>query len=215
MIVTIGEKIKEARERKGLTQEQLGKMCGTTKQTIFKYENGIITNIPLDKLEKISESLSVNPITIMGWKPEEHSALPSNILPMPNMVKKPRLGTIACGKPILAVEEAEEFDMVPETVACDFTLLCKGDSMINARIFDGDIVYIREQPEVETGQIAAVRIDDAATLKRVYYDRDSGMITLRACNPMYPDMVYKGETLNQIEVLGLAVGFFSKIRHEV
>lgn len=131
MIVTIGEKIKEARERKGLTQEQLGKMCGTTKQTIFKYENGIIKNIPLDKLEKIAESLSVNPIIIMGWKTED-SPLPSNILPMPNMVKKPRLGTIACGKPILAVEDAEEFDMVPETVDCDFTLRCKGDSMINA-----------------------------------------------------------------------------------
>lgn len=214
MIVTIGEKIKEARERKGLTQEQLGKMCGTTKQTIFKYENGIIKNIPLDKLEKIAESLSVNPIIIMGWKTED-SPLPSNILPMPNMVKKPRLGTIACGKPILAVEDAEEFDMVPETVDCDFTLRCKGDSMINARIFDGDIVYIRKQPEVEAGEIAAVRIDDEATLKRVYYDRDSEMITLRACNPLYPDMVYKGEALNQIKVLGRAVGFYSKIRHEI
>lgn len=208
--MTIGEKIKMAREAKGLTQEQLGALCGTTKQTIFKYENGIITNIPLDRLEKMAEVLSITPMSLMGWE----DTLPSNILPLPNMVKKPRLGTIACGKPILAVEDAEEFDMVPDGVNCDFTLKCKGDSMINARIFDGDTVYIRSQPQVENGQIAAVRIGEEATLKKVYYIPGSDRITLRACNPMYADMVYEGDTLNQIQILGLAVGFYSIVRHE-
>ncbi len=208
--MTIGEKIKMAREAKGLTQEQLGALCGTTKQTIFKYENGIITNIPLDRLEKMAEVLSITPMSLMGWE----DTLPSNILPLPNMVKKPRLGTIACGKPILAVEDAEEFDMVPDGVNCDFTLKCKGDSMINARIFDGDTVYIRSQPQVENGQIAAVRIGEEATLKKVYYTPGSDRITLRACNPMYADMVYEGDTLNQIQILGLAVGFYSIVRHE-
>lgn len=208
------ENIKYYREHRGLSQEALAEMVGyKDRSSIAKIESGQV-DLSQSKIAAFAKALGVTPGKLMGIS-EDHSTLPSNILPMPNMVKKPRLGTIACGKPILAVEEAEEFDMVPKTVDCDFTLLCKGDSMINARIFDGDIVYIREQPEVETGQIAAVRIDDEATLKRVYYDRDSGMITLRACNPMYPDMVYKGETLNQIEVLGLAVGFFSKIRHEV
>lgn len=208
--MTIGEKIKMAREAKGLTQEQLGALCGTTKQTIFKYEKGIITNIPLDRLEKMAEVLSITPMSLMGWE----DTLPSNILPLPNMVKKPRLGTIACGKPILAVEDAEEFDMVPDGVNCDFTLKCKGDSMINARIFDGDTVYIRSQPQVENGQIAAVRIGEEATLKKVYYTPGSDRITLRACNPMYADMVYEGDTLNQIQILGLAVGFYSIVRHE-
>lgn len=208
--MTIGEKIKMAREAKGLTQEQLGALCGTTKQTIFKYEKGIITNIPLDRLEKMAEVLLITPMPLMGWE----DTLPSNILPLPNMVKKPRLGTIACGKPILAVEDAEEFDMVPDGVNCDFTLKCKGDSMINARIFDGDTVYIRSQPQVENGQIAAVRIGEEATLKKVYYTPGSDRITLRACNPMYADMVYEGDTLNQIQILGLAVGFYSIVRHE-
>lgn len=139
--------------------------------------------------------------------------LPPNILPVPTLVKKPRLGNIACGKPILAVEDAEEFDMVPENIECDFTLRCKGDSMINARIFDGDIVYIRIQPEVENGEIAAVRIGDEATLKKVYYTPGSDRITLRACNPMYPDLVYDGETLNEIEILGKAVAFTSIIKY--
>lgn len=138
--------------------------------------------------------------------------LPKNVLPLPNLSKKPRLGTIACGKPILAVEDAEAFDDVPDTFACDFTLLCKGDSMINARIFDGDIVYIRQQPEVENGEIAAVRIGDEATLKKVYYTPGSDRITLRACNPMYPDLEYERENLEEIEILGKAVAFTSAIR---
>ena len=86
--------------------------------------------------------------------------------------------------------------------------------MINARIFDGDTVYIRSQPQVENGQIAAVRIGEEATLKKVYYTPGSDRITLRACNPMYADMVYEGDTLNQIQILGLAVGFYSIVRHE-
>lgn len=215
--MTVGEKIKVARERNHLTQEELGQLCGTTKQTIFKYETGVITNIPLDRLEKIASVLNVRPASLMGWEaehPDPPLADVANLLPLPRTVKKPRLGTIACGQPILAVEEADEYDQVPEGVNCDFTLVCKGDSMITARIFDGDIVYIHAQPEVENGQIAAVRIGDEATLKKVYYTPGDNRITLRACNPMYPDMVYTGESLSQVEVLGLAVGFYSTIRHE-
>lgn len=139
--------------------------------------------------------------------------LPSNVLPPPALVPKPRLGTIACGRPILAVNEAEEFDFVPKHLECDFTLLCQGDSMINARIFDGDVVYIRQQPEVENGEIAAIRIGDEATLKKVYYTPGSHRITLRACNPLYPDLEYEGESLNDIEILGKAIAFTSCLRY--
>ena len=135
--------------------------------------------------------------------------LPSNCLPLPRTVKKPRLGAIACGKPILAVENISEYDDVPITIHCDFTLLCKGDSMIDARIWDGDVVYIRQQPEVENGEIAAVRIGEEATLKKVYYN--GRRIILRACNPLYADMEYEGEELNDVEILGKAVAFSSMI----
>ena len=133
-----------------------------------------------------------------------------NIEPVPVFQKKPRLGTIACGKPILAVEDAEEFDFVPDNIDCDFTLRCKGDSMINARIFDGDIVYIRKQPEVENGEIAAVRIGDEATLKRVYYSGDR--LILRAANPLYADMEFDGADLENVEIMGKAVAFTSLVR---
>ncbi len=136
----------------------------------------------------------------------------SNLRPLPTLTRKPRLGSIACGKPILAVEEAEVFDFVPTDIECDFTLLCQGNSMINARIFDGDVVYIRQQPEVENGEIAAVRIGDEATLKKVYYTPGSSRITLRACNPLYPDLEYEGDTLNDIEILGKAIAFTSRIK---
>ena len=84
--------------------------------------------------------------------------------------------------------------------------------MVNARIFDGDFVYIKERPMVENGEIAAVIIGDEATLKRVYYTPGSDRITLRACNPVYPDMEYEGESLSHIRILGKAVAFTSSIR---
>lgn len=78
--------------------------------------------------------------------------------------------------------------------------------MIDARILDGDVVYIRQQPVVENGEIAAVRIGDEATLKKVYYN--GRRIILRACNPLYADMEYEGEELNDVEILGQSRGVF-------
>lgn len=212
--MSLCENIKVQRLLCDMTLEEVAKIVGVTRATIQKYENGVISNIPSDKIELLAKAFHTTPAYLMGWEDESAAPALSNILPLPHMVKKPRLGAIACGTPILAVEDAEEFDMVPEDVNCDFTLVCKGDSMVNARIFNGDIVYIRSQPEVENGQIAAVLIEDEATLKKVYYTPGSDRITLRACNPLYGDMVYEGETLNQVKILGLAVGFYSIIRHE-
>ena len=210
--MSIGSRIRESREKMRMTQEELGAACKTTKQTIFKYENGVVTNIPLDRIERIAEVLNVHPAYLMGWQESSGGSDISiqNTMPTPNFVKKPRLGTIACGKPLLAVEEAEEFDDVPDYIECDFTLKCRGDSMINARIYDGDVVYIRRQPEVENGEIAAVRVGEEATLKRVYYN--GGRIILRACNPLYPDMEYEGEKLEEVTVLGKAVAFTSMVK---
>ena len=134
----------------------------------------------------------------------------NNIIPIPSTKKVPLLGTIACGEPILANENIEMYIKVDESIPADFALKCKGDSMINARIFDGDIVYIRQQPDVEDGEIAAVLIGDEATLKKVH--KYPNKIVLSACNPMYDDYVYTNEQLNEIRILGKAVAFFSVIR---
>ena len=93
----------------------------------------------------------------------------------------------------------------------DFCLQAKGDSMINARIKDGDIVFIRSQPEVNNGEIAAVAIGDTATLKRVYYYPEKNQITLQAENPAFPPLTYVGAELEEIRILGKAVAFQSNL----
>jgi len=211
----IGERIKQRREELGIGQTQLASLIGSSKQNLYKYENSIITNIPAEKVEAIAAALHTTPAYLMGWVDSPlltEQTVPDNILPMPKMKRIPLIGTIACGSPILAVENGGESVYLPEHIDADFSLRCKGDSMINARIFDGDIVYIKKQPMVENGEIAAVIIEDEATLKKVYYTPGSDRITLRACNPMYSDMEYSGETLNHIQILGKAVAFTSIVR---
>lgn len=132
------------------------------------------------------------------------------VLPVPKMRQVPLLGTIACGDPILAEENMEGFLAMPEAINADFALRCRGDSMINARIFDGDIVYIRQQPTVEDGEIAAVLIDNEATLKRVHFYPDR--IALEPANPMYPLIVKSGEEMATVRILGKAVAFTSAVR---
>ncbi|MBR6377899.1 MAG: helix-turn-helix domain-containing protein [Oscillospiraceae bacterium] len=141
--------------------------------------------------------------------PPEYS-VPSNIIPMPAMKQIPLVGTIACGSPILAAENIEGTVDLPDHIHADFALRCKGDSMINARIYDGDIVYIRQQPTVESGEIAAVLIDNEATLKRVRLFSDH--IALEPENPQYRPLVYWESEMNDVHILGLAVAFTSTVR---
>lgn len=136
--------------------------------------------------------------------------LPPNIIPLPKMKKVPLIGSIACGEPILAEENIEGFLTMPGDVGADFCLRCKGDSMINVRIFDGDIVYIRQQPQVEDGEIAAVMVgDDEATLKRVRLFPDH--IILEPENPQYRAKSFWDADMAQVRVLGKAVAFVGTI----
>ena len=209
MLLSIGKRIKEIRISKNITQDELALKIGTTKQTIYKYENEIVTNIPSQKIELISNALNTTPDYLMGWSDKSTDDLYSipGINPIPKTYKRPRLGTIACGEPILAEENIETYDDIPDNIKCDFTLVCKGDSMINARINDGDIVYIKQQSQVDNGEIAAVLIDNEATLKRVYIYEDK--VVLQPENTKYPPFVYTKEEMNNIRILGNAVGFTS------
>ena len=141
----------------------------------------------------------------------DHSAapaprpIPKGFEPMPKMKKIPLVGSIACGTPILAQQNIEKIVDVPESIRCDFSLTCHGDSMEGAGIHDRDVVYIRIQPEVENGEIAAVRIGEEATLKRVYYQ--NGTLTLMPANAAYAPMVYTGPELNDVQIEGKAVGW--------
>lgn len=199
-----GKRIKEVREERGLTQEELGRLCGTTKQTIFKYENNIVTNIPTDRLEKLSVALKVTPAYLMGWEEERKGAIAAEIFSLPKMREWTVLGATACGAP-LHRETPGETVIAPEEIRADVVFRCVGDSMINARIFDGDAVFVRLQPEVENGQIAVVRTGDEYALKRVY--RGEGYVELRPENPMYSPRIIREQELDDFEVIGLAVAF--------
>lgn len=215
--MNIGEEIKRLRDEKGMTLEQLGDKCGVGKSTVRKWEKGIIKDMRRDKIEKLSMALGVSPsyffeIDVPELKEDSDSDTKfDNIFPV-EIHKYPLLGEVACGEPIFMSEERESYGMSGTEIRADFCLRAKGDSMINARIMDGDIVFIRQQPEVENGEIAAVAIDDEATLKRFYRDETTGAITLVAENPAYAPMVFTAENQKNVYILGKAIAFQSDVR---
>ena len=205
--------LKARRTELGLTQLDVANAVGVSEATVSRWESGDIANMKRSRIASLASVLKISPSIIMGWNGTPEIRLPSDvitIIPMPTMRKVPLIGSIACGTPILAEENCEGEVDVPDHIRADFALRCKGDSMISARIFDGDIVYIRQQESVEHGEIAAVIIDDEATLKRVYLYEDH--ISLEAENPQYRPLVYWEAEMNNVRILGRAVAFTSTIR---
>lgn len=213
---TIGSRIRYRREELGLSQEELGKKLGyKSRSSINKIELDQ-RNLTQSKIKAIADALETTPAYIMGWDeqtPETTNSLGDypNIFPITTK-RVPLLGSIACGEPVFANEEHELYVEVGANVHADFCLQAAGDSMIGARIHDGDIVFIRKQDTVDNGEIAAVVIGDEATLKRVYYYSDKDLIILRAENPSYKDLIYTDADLEQIVILGKAVAFQSDVR---
>ncbi|MCH5209444.1 MAG: helix-turn-helix domain-containing protein [Oscillospiraceae bacterium] len=207
--MNIGTIIKNRRLELDLTLEEVGKAVGVGKSTVQKWENGFISNMGRDKIAGLATVLQINPVTLITGE-QNISPQYDNIFPIKTH-KIPLLGEIACGEPIFASEDKESYVEVGTEIRADFCLKAKGDSMINARIMDGDVVFIREQPMVENGEIAAVIIDDEATLKRVYYDRNDNKLVLSPENPKYSPFVYVGEELNAIRILGKAIAFQSDV----
>lgn len=199
--------IKKRREELKVTQQTLAEKIGYADKTmISKIENGLV-DLPQTKIIAIAKALHTTPGALMG---------DANVIPpydnIHQIAKKslPVLGSVACGKPIYMAEEKEVYVDATTDIKADFILIAKGDSMTGARINDGDIVFVRQQPEVENGEIAVVAIDDEATLKRFYKYND--MILLKAENPEYKDMVYTPEDHKEVRVLGKAVAFQSDVR---
>ena len=219
--MTLGDIISQYRKSHGLSMDGFSKLSGISKAYISMLEKNVTQrgNEPapsIDIYRKVATAVGVDTdelIRMVDGKITLETATPEakNIIPMPKMNRIPLIGTIACGTPILAVENIEDEVDIPEDIHADFALRCKGDSMIGADIRDGDIVYIRQQDEVNPGQIAAVLVEEEATLKRFYYDEKAGVVTLVSENPTIAPMIYQGETLNHIRVLGLAVGLTRKI----
>lgn len=209
-----GEKLRKYRTERRMSQDELASILETSKQVISRYESGQRS----PKIGVVQEYAQKLNLPILYLIDDQIDSIPEdipfdqydNIIPLPKMRRIPLLGDIACGEPILAVENLDGNVEIPDNIDADFALRCKGDSMINARIFNGDIVYIRQQPTVENGEIAAVLIGSEATLKKVYMTENA--ITLNPANDAYQPLVFVGEEINTVKILGKAVAFTSTIR---
>lgn len=200
----IGTRLRYLRKQDGVTQQQLADAIGVAKSTISMYENGL-REPDFETLEALADYFNIEMNTFF---PGRHSV--STLHPLPPNRTYPLVGDIACGTPILAEQNITEYINFPGDLRADFCLRCRGDSMIGARIYDGDIVFVRQQPDVEDGEIAVVLIEEETTLKRIY--RTDGVLTLMPDNPAYPPMVYTGSQLDQIRILGKAVHFLSAVK---
>lgn len=209
-ISNTSERLKEIMDLKNLKQVDILKTVENqggyiSKSALSQYVNGI-SEPDQPRLTMLSKALNVSETWLMGYdepivnRNREELNI-DNLIPMPQLNKQvPLLGTIAAGVPILADENVETYVDLNRTVSADFCLRVKGDSMINASINDGDIVFIKRQSDVDDGEIAAVLINDEATLKRVY--KMAGKVVLRAENPKYKPIELNGE--ENVIILGKA-----------
>lgn len=197
-------------EINGKTRRDVSEATGIAYSTLCDWIN--CNKYPrIDNIQRMAEYFGIDKSALIEANSSFAYTTASNITPMPATYKVPRLGRIACGDPILAEENIEDFDDVPAYINCDFTLICRGDSMINARIFDGDIVCIKTDVEINTGDIAAVLVDeDEATLKRVRLFSDH--IILEAENPTFPNKSFWEDDMNRVRIIGKATHFISVVK---
>lgn len=209
----IGDRIKTLRKSKGYNMRQMATALNMPYTTYVNYEKGA-REPDSERLVIIAKFFGVSTDYLIGRTESPYVSdiinQYSQLQPLPEMRKVPLLGAIACGEPIY--KEEDEWISLPTDVKADFCLRCEGDSMINARIYNGDIVFIKACQEVENGEIAAVSINNEVTLKRVFYYKDKNKLVLHPENTSYEPFVYTNEELNDIRILGKAVMFLSKVK---
>lgn len=206
----IGYRIRKRRKELNLSQEELAKKVGYESRSAISKLEKEANGMTQSKLLLLAKALECSPSYLMGWEDEEADVFGIPGV-MPIKTKKfPLLGNVACGEPIFAEQHFESFVEAGVNLDADFCLKAQGDSMINARIFDGDVVFVRKQPDVENREIGVVLIGDEATIKRVYKYTDR--IILQPENPTHQPLIYEGEKLNEIRILGKVVAFMSIAR---
>ena len=212
------DRLTEAMKARGIRASELAQRTGLSKARISQYVNGKFMP-KSDAVLLLAEALGVSELWLLGKTADmEPARSPQNtVLPCPKNVSPlrlrrfPVLGEIACGLPVLAVEDPDCGYITAADTEADFCLTAKGDSMIGARIFDGDEVFIQCTDVVENGEIAAVVVDGEATLKRLYYDPAEEKLVLSAENPAYAPLVFTGADLENVRILGRAVAFQSRL----
>lgn len=200
--------IRRLRKELKMSQDELAKLTGYgDRSSIAKIEKGIV-DMPQSKIIQFAKVLGVTPGELMGMDGVSDPFQYSNVERISTR-KLPVFDGIAAGQPRFMPEQAEFYMEAESDIDADFVLKVHGDSMTGARINDGDYVFVKMQPIVENGEIAAIAIEDEATLKRFY--RYGNTVSLRAENPSYKEMIFADEDINKLNILGKAVAFQSKI----
>lgn len=204
--MNVSDRLKVTREKKHISLGTLSELTGIAKSTLQRYETGATKKIPMEAIPIIERALGVPSGYLMGWDTPSPDTIDvtklKNYVPY-NPVKVPFLGEIACGEPIYANQEYDSYVITDEGIHADFCIRAKGDSMVNAGIDEGDIVFIHRQSYIDNGSIAAVAIDDTVTLKR-FYQSDT-TVTLVAENPAYAPIIHDFTDGKSIYILGKAV----------
>ncbi len=216
---SFGELLRELREKRGFSVNQLALKSGVSVAHISRLENELRSAPKTETIRKLSKILGNHEelMRAAGHLPEKEefdlSQIP-NAFPVGQTKLIPVIGVIRAGEPIYTYENISEWVDVPVSEMSSgeyFFLRVKGESMIGARILDKNIVYVRQQPDVENGEIAVVIVDDEeATLKRVY--KSKGFLTLRAENPNYPEKSYYKKDNTKVSIIGKAIFFKSEVR---
>ena len=213
--IEIGKRIKQAREGRNMSQEELGKQLGLNKSTIQRYESGQVQRIKLPILENMAKILNVNPSWIvLKTNDPEIPREPSNIstvLGGENIYRIPVFESVSAGFGIYAVDEI--VDYIPVVIKnpydADDTIAIKvsGNSMY-PKIEDGDIIIVRRQTSVDSGDIAVVLLDnDEGLVKRVVYG--STWIELQSINSeKFPPRRFNGAEVQRLRVVGLVIGSY-------
>ena len=215
-IASVKDRLNLALSTKRVTAAELSRRTGISKGSISQYKNGVV-NPKQDRIYLIANALGISEAWLMGYdvpmskseaaaNPQSsESALPNGAIPAPDvagMKKIPVFGSSACGTPIEAVRSYNYVE-VDSALRADFALIAEGKSMTGAGILDGSLVFFQETPNVDNGQIAAVTVDNATTIKRFY--QYPGLVILKACNPDFEDQEYTGDELENIHIFGKAV----------
>ena len=208
----LNKRLRGIRAELKYSQKYVAEQLYISQQAYAKYETGASTPNP-EMLLKIAELFNVSVDYLVGMT-DERPAIPSGAHKdlRPVYTRRFRLlGAVACGEPIYSPEDYDAYVDASAEIKADFCLTAKGDSMINARINDGDVVFIRQQSIVDNGQIAAVVVDGELMLKRWYFYPDQRKLVLNSENPAYEPYVFVDEELDHIQCLGRAVSFMSNL----
>lgn len=204
MKTTTSKRLKEIMNERNLRQVDILDMVAPyskklnirlAKNDLSQYVSGKVEPSQ-EKLTLLSLALEVNEPWLMGYDVKKERGENKQ-----NKTSVPLIGTIAAGTPILAEQNIERYFDIDTSIHCDFCLRIQGDSMIDVGIHNDDIVFIRQQPTLEVGEIGAIQIGDEATLKRFYKTNDS--IILQPANADYLPQIYTSDS--EIRILGKLV----------